>query len=124
MNPPTDVTPYNATFNGNFTDLNPGSNYSYYYQYGDCTGFPTGASTTPVATVSNAAANGTVPSATVGGLQPSTNYCARLCIQDDTAGSGYICTVPPQSFTTPAPPAVETNPPYYVGKSSSPSRYA
>jgi hypothetical protein len=54
----------------------------------------------------------------VGGLEPATEYCVSVCIQDDTAGSGYICTGP-QSFSTPAPPVVETNPPYYVGKSRS-----
>jgi hypothetical protein len=28
MDPPSNITPYNASFSGNFTDLNPGSNIS------------------------------------------------------------------------------------------------
>jgi hypothetical protein len=114
LKPPTDISPYNATFNANYTDLNPGSNISSYYLYGDCSGFPTGASSTPVQTIINASANGTLPSFTVGDLQPSTTYCVSVCIQDDTAGSGYICTAP-ESFTTLKAPEVISNLPYNTG---------
>jgi hypothetical protein len=115
LEPPTDVSPYNATFSGNYSDFNPGSNYSYYYEYEPCaTAFSGASSTTPVGTVTNAPTNGTVPSATVGGLDPSTSYCVRLCMQDDTAGSGYICTAP-ESFGTLKAPEVISNPPYDVG---------
>ena len=67
-------------------------------------------------TTYTASGSGTLPSFTVGDLEPSTQYCVAVCIQDDTAGSGYICSTP-TTFSTPAPPAVETNPPYYIGTS-------
>jgi hypothetical protein len=51
----------------------------------------------------------------VGDLEPATSYCVAVCIQDDTAGSGYICTGP-QTLSTPAAPAVVTDPPYYIGQ--------
>ena len=114
IEPPTDISPYNATFNGNFTDLNPGSNISSYYLYGDCDGFPTGASSTPVQTITSVDGSGELPSFTVGDLEPNTTYCVSVCIQDDTAGSGYICTAP-ESFDTLKAPEVISNPPYDVG---------
>lgn len=102
------------THTGNFTDLNPGSNISSFYQYGDCSGFPTGASTTPVQTINSPTGSGTLPSFAVGDLEPATTYCVAVCIQDDTAGSGYICTGP-QTFSTPKAPEVITLPATNVG---------
>lgn len=71
----------------------------------------------PPGSVDGAAGAGSIPLATVGNLEPSTEYCVRVCQQDETAGGGYICSTNPTSFSTPAAPAVETNPPYYIGKS-------
>ena len=71
----------------------------------------------PPGTVDGAAGAGSIPPATVGNLEPSTEYCVRVCMEDETAGGGYICSNNPTSFTTPAAPAVETDPPYYIGKS-------
>ena len=111
------MTPYNVSLAGSYSDLTPGANYSYYYEIEPCATAFSGASfVTPVGTVGNAASNGTVPSVTVGVLEPSVNFCARLCLQDNTVGSGYICTAS-QSFDTPAAPAVETATPYNVGMS-------
>ena len=109
------------THAGNYSDLNPASNYSFYYEYGPCSGFPTNGQTqtvpVPPGTVDGAAGAGSIPPATVGNLEPSTEYCVRVCMEDETAGGGYICSSNPTSFSTPAAPAVETDPPYYIGKS-------
>jgi hypothetical protein len=94
--------------------MNPGSNLSYYYQYAPCATFPNGGSSTPTQTIVNASTSGTFPPISVGNLQPDTEYCVTLCIQDDTAGSGFICT-PPNSFRTLEKPDVDTNEPYNTG---------
>lgn len=55
----------------------------------------------------------------VGSLASSTDYCVILCLSDDTARSGYICT-PPATFQTLAKPDVDTNEPYNTGTFSTP----
>lgn len=85
-----------------------------YFEYGPCTGFPVGASTTPVQTINSPTGSGALPPFTVGDLEPATSYCVAVCIQDDTAGSGYICT-DPQTFSTPKAPEVITLPATDVG---------
>lgn len=84
------MSPYNATFSGAFDNLTPpGRNLSYYYSYGECAGFPTNAVQTTTMTYPNAPANSSVQPVTVGSLEPSTNYCYTLCIQDGTCGYGW-----------------------------------
>lgn len=113
--PPTDVTPYNATLNANWTNLNPGSNVSSFYQYGDCNGFPAGALTTPVQVTTSASGSGSLPPFTVGGLEPSTQYCVGVCMEDSTAQSGFICSTSAFTFGTPKAPETITLPATNVG---------
>ena len=119
MDPPTDVRPGNATFSATYSNLSDAANYSYYFEYGPCAGFPTNGQTilvpVPPGEVDGANSTGSIPSVTVGGLSPSTEYCVRVCMEDETAGSGYICSSNPTSFTTPKAPEVVTGPPYYIG---------
>ena len=119
MSPPTDVTPYNATLSATYTELPSGANYSWFYEVGPCAGFPDNGQTqtvpVPPGSVAGASGSGSIPSVTLGTLAPSTEYCVRVCMEDSTAGSGYLCSTNPTSFTTPAAPAVETGVPYYVG---------
>ncbi len=65
-------------------------------------------------TITSVDGSGELPSFTVGDLEPNTTYCVRLCMQDDTAGSGYICTSP-ESFGTLKAPEVISDSPYDVG---------
>lgn len=114
--PSTNITPFNATLNAVFTDLNPGSNISSFYQVGECSGFPAGAFNTPVQVTTAANSSGTLPSYTLADLQPLTTYCVGICLQDDTSGSGFICSTDPTSFfTTRARQQVITDPPYNIG---------
>lgn len=117
LNPPSGITPYAATFSGSYTDLPGGHNLSTYFVYGPgpCNSFPNGnSSSTPLQTTASASINGTVPPVTVSDLEPIGSYCVSLCLQDDTAGSGFTCTAP-TSFSTPKAPEVITDPPYNVG---------
>ena len=119
VNPPSDVTPYNATYTAQYTDLPQGHNLSYYFEYGSCTGFPgADAVTTPVQYIYNASTNGSIPATTVGGLNPSTTYCMGMCLQDTTAGSGYSCTISAFNFSTPKAPEVVSGPPTNIGASA------
>lgn len=124
MDPPTGITPYNATFSGNYTDLPPGHNVSYYFEYGPgpCATFPnsnTSMAPTPPGFIQNASASGSIPPVTVGELEPQSELCARLCVEDETAGGGYICSTNPTPFSTPKAPEVFTDPATNVGEDGS-----
>jgi hypothetical protein len=115
---PTDIKPQNATLQGNWTELPQGHNISYYYQWAPCSQYSANLSTSPVMVILNASDTGSLPPYTVGELEPSTTYCVSMCMQDDTAGSGFTCSTP-TNFTTLKAPEVITLPATNVGVSNS-----
>ena len=71
-------------------------------------------STTPVQYITDGSTSGSTMPVSIGGLEPLVEYCASLCLEDITAGSGYICTTP-TSFKTVNPPTAVTEPATDVG---------
>lgn len=112
----TDVTAYNATLNGYLLDPVPvGNNVSYNYVYGICGTDPLLWPRTPSEVLVEVNGSQLLEPATVGELLPATTYCFTACVSDVTAGTPETCGNV-LNFTTPAKPAVETYPPYYIGQ--------
>lgn len=75
------MSPTSAQLQGNYSNLPPGNDIQYYYEYGPCDSFPGNATQSNVTFVADAPVSGQLEPLTALGLFSSALYCYHACVQ-------------------------------------------